>query len=237
MPQAKKRRKTNTEVLERSSKKDLWDVSWVREPQQTRSARTRTKLLDAAQKILNEGGPDSLTIGAIAEEAGVSVGLLYHYFQDRQTIIYAVIDRYSEELANTVKSGLDIGRWEGVSLIDILDGHLRFWMKRHRRFPGVIHANRLLAMQDPLIETRMHDSGKKARNLIMQVLRTRFHEVGHPNPEVAMILVLETFKTLLAQRSAGFLPGRKTAMPQQSDEAFIHEMKEMAAGYLQLSED
>ena len=57
--------------------------------------RTRSQLLDATEAILDKDGIDGLTITKVAKEAGCSVGSLYHHFQDKQTIIYAVLDRMS----------------------------------------------------------------------------------------------------------------------------------------------
>ena len=52
----------------------------------------RAQLLDATETILEKDGIDGLTITKVAKEAGCSVGSLYHHFQDKQTIIYAVLE-------------------------------------------------------------------------------------------------------------------------------------------------
>ncbi len=213
----------------------LWDSRWVRKPQQGRSERTRVLLLNAAQQILEEDGPEKLTISAVAKLAGCSVGNMYHYFQDRQTLIYAVIDRFAEGLADRVERGLDEGQFEGMSLMDILEANFRYWVKLQSRYPGTIRSNRLLALQDPLIAARMYESGQKARHLILDVLRERFHEVNHPDTEQAVIFVLETFQSMLTQWTMGSLPDRNQSLPIRTNEEFTHEMLLMAAGYLQIS--
>ena len=93
------------------SKRDIWDLRWVREPQQDRSARTRAQLLDATETILDKEGIDGLTITKVAKEAGCSVGSLYHHFQDKQTIVYAVLDRLTDEVLLTAEEGLELSRW------------------------------------------------------------------------------------------------------------------------------
>lgn len=51
---------------------------------------TVTLILDEARKIIEERGEAGLRVAELADRCGVAVGLLYHYFQDRQAIITAV---------------------------------------------------------------------------------------------------------------------------------------------------
>lgn len=47
-------------------------------------------ILDEARKIVEERGEAGLRVAELADRCGVAVGLLYHYFQDRQALISAV---------------------------------------------------------------------------------------------------------------------------------------------------
>lgn len=214
------------------TKREIWDLRWIREPQQDRSAHTRAQLLDSTERLLETEGPEGLTIARVASEAGCSVGSLYHHFQDKQTIIYAVLERLAEETALTAKEGLELSRWEGVDLMGILEGYLRYSIKWYRRFPGVIHAQRTLAARDPHVESRMHASSAQSRELIMQLVKPRLHEVSHPDPNMAIRVMLATLSSALSQRALSFLPGARAALPKQSDESFIREMLRMSAAYL-----
>lgn len=218
------------------SKREIWDLRWIREPQQDRSARTRAQLLDATEKLIEKAGIEALTIARVAKEAGCSVGSLYHHFQDKQAIIYAVLDRLAHETALTAEEGLEVRRWEGVTLLGVLEGYLRYSLKWYRRSPGVIHAQRILAMQDPHVASRLRASNKEVRDLIMQLLRARAHEVQHPDPNLAISVVLATLGAALSQRGMSFLPGARPDTPKMGDEAFIREMMWMSAAYLGIKE-
>ncbi|AOE87143.1 TetR/AcrR family transcriptional regulator [Pseudomonas sp. TCU-HL1] len=66
-----------------------------------KALRTRTSLLDAARaELLEQGG--GLEVGRVAERAGVSVGLIYRYFNSRAGLLAAVAedfhDRYQAEV-------------------------------------------------------------------------------------------------------------------------------------------
>lgn len=63
-----------------------------RTPTQRRSRETVAVILEAAARILAQEGADALTTNHIAEVAGVSVGSLYRYFPDRDSLVAALVD-------------------------------------------------------------------------------------------------------------------------------------------------
>jgi AcrR family transcriptional regulator len=225
-----------TRKLTDESKQEIWDLRWVREPQQDRSARTRAQLLDATEAILDMEGIDGLTITKVAREAGCSVGSLYHHFQDKQTIVYAVLDRLSHEVLLTAEEGLELSRWEGVSLMGVLEGYMRYSLKVAKRLPGVSQAQRVLALQDPAIEARMTESYERVRAMILKLLTPRLGEINHPNPTLAIRVVLSMLRASLNQRSQSYVRGARPLDPKQSDESFVQEMLRMSAAYLGIEE-
>jgi AcrR family transcriptional regulator len=75
------------------------------EPQNARSRRTRAALLDAAREIVEERGMPALTMGAVAERAGVTRRSAYLRFESRTHLITALFDHVneSEDLAASVR--------------------------------------------------------------------------------------------------------------------------------------
>ena len=64
-------------------------------PRTTAEQNLRQVLLEAGVGVLEERGPAGLTVRAIAARAGVSVGLLYNYFTDRDDLLVALtLDRF-----------------------------------------------------------------------------------------------------------------------------------------------
>ena len=59
----------------------------------TKSARTRSAIIDAALRLFRERGYDATTMRAIATEAGVSVGNAYYYFESKEQLIQGFYDR------------------------------------------------------------------------------------------------------------------------------------------------
>ena len=50
-------------------------------------AERRREVLDATWRVIARSGLDTATTRAIAEEAGYSIGVLTHYFSDKQDIL------------------------------------------------------------------------------------------------------------------------------------------------------
>jgi AcrR family transcriptional regulator len=77
----------------------------VSQPTTTRAARTRlspdqrrTQLLDLGVGLLATRSLDELTIDLLAEEAGISRGLLYHYFGTKNDFHEALVRRAIDDL-------------------------------------------------------------------------------------------------------------------------------------------
>jgi AcrR family transcriptional regulator len=62
----------------------------------------RSALIDAALDIINEQGPQGLSIREAARRAGVSHSAPYRHFADRDALIVAVVERGFELMAETV---------------------------------------------------------------------------------------------------------------------------------------
>jgi len=61
--------------------------------QRAKSAKTKTKLLDAAAEVVRSDGVSNLTLDRVADTAGVSKGgLLYHY-GTKQDLVAAMLER------------------------------------------------------------------------------------------------------------------------------------------------
>jgi AcrR family transcriptional regulator len=77
-------------------------------PQQSRSRATVEAILEGAIRVLERHGPEELSTSRVAELAGVSVGTLYQYFENREAIVDALqereFERAGEMLASTLSS-------------------------------------------------------------------------------------------------------------------------------------
>jgi AcrR family transcriptional regulator len=64
--------------------------------------QTRAKILEAALSLFMERGFEATTMRAVAEEAGVSLGNAYYYFESKEELVQAFYERsHQEHLAAT----------------------------------------------------------------------------------------------------------------------------------------
>ncbi|WP_374469996.1 TetR/AcrR family transcriptional regulator [Phenylobacterium sp.] len=68
----------------------LGELEPRKRPSQARSHATFAAIVDACGRLLARGRYETLTTNAIAERAGVSIGTLYEYFPNRESIVAAL---------------------------------------------------------------------------------------------------------------------------------------------------
>jgi AcrR family transcriptional regulator len=73
------------------------------------AAATRRALVDAAAGLLDEGGPDAVTLRAVGARAGVSRGAPYGHFADKEHLLAAVATRSWEALGEQLDALLADG--------------------------------------------------------------------------------------------------------------------------------
>ena len=66
------------------------------------SGDTRTLLLDTVERMCASMPPSEVTMRRIAAEAGVSVGLAYHYFGSKDELFGSVLDRLATDIARSI---------------------------------------------------------------------------------------------------------------------------------------
>jgi AcrR family transcriptional regulator len=64
----------------------------VRQARQARAQSTVKAILEAGARILAEGGWPAFNTNAVAARAGVSIGSLYEYFENKQALVDAIAD-------------------------------------------------------------------------------------------------------------------------------------------------
>lgn len=105
-----------------------------RAPVQARSRRRVESVLDAAARLVDEVGPDTVTTASIAAAAGVSIGWLYDFFPNRESIFDAVVQRSFgkvESIADAVHASMPDADWR-----DALAGVVRALFDFYRDEPG-----------------------------------------------------------------------------------------------------
>jgi AcrR family transcriptional regulator len=79
-------------------------------PVQTRAAVTVGAISEATIQILLKEGAHRLTTTRVAERAGVSVGTLYQYYPNKQSLLFAVLGAHLDSVATAVEAACEPAR-------------------------------------------------------------------------------------------------------------------------------
>ena len=127
-----------------------------KQARQARARATQEAIVEAAARILEEDGLSALTTNRIAERAGVSIGSLYQYFPDKQSVIAHLLRRERAALLEEV-TAVSLGRYDPVAaLTALVDAALRHQFARPAMAIELERAERDLELDE---EERMLAAG------------------------------------------------------------------------------
>lgn len=90
----------------------------------------KTRIIEAAKRVISKNGIAGSTMRGIAEEAGLSTGAIYHYYSSKEQVLYDVMD---ESLSESTRIAEESRRGEASKeeLIDeIYENILKRFEKR-----------------------------------------------------------------------------------------------------------
>jgi len=79
-------------------------------PVQARSTVTVEAIYEATIQVLLSQGAERLTTTRVAERAGVSVGTLYQYYPNKQSLLFAVLERHFDKVSDAVEAAYEHAR-------------------------------------------------------------------------------------------------------------------------------
>ncbi len=78
-----------------------------KQPRQARSKRMVRALLDATAKVLVEEGWSAASTNRVADVAGVSVGSLYQYFPNKESLVLTLAREHGEAMVAAIEKALE----------------------------------------------------------------------------------------------------------------------------------
>ena len=97
-------------------------------PVQLRSQEMVSRILDATAQVLTARGYDGLSTNRVAEQAGVSIGSLYRYFEDKEQLVEQLRRRVNDELlvelTESMIRSVELAPYDGTRsvLVTLVDG-------------------------------------------------------------------------------------------------------------------
>lgn len=123
----------------------------------------RDALLAAAAELFAERGYATASIADLARACGVSKGLLYHYYRDKEHLLFDIADRYMDTLRAIVEPGAGNGKADPAAHLRALIGRFMLAYRdsaaRHRvlvqdvKYLSPRHRNRIRAKQKAVVDS------------------------------------------------------------------------------------
>jgi len=90
--------------------------------------QTINDILDAAETLLDRKGPDGFGLAELGRDAGVSFGLIHHYFGGKEALLRAVLRRTLREMGREIRRIQEAGEfWDpnAPAVVVVFDTYLR----------------------------------------------------------------------------------------------------------------
>ena len=203
-------------------------------PKQARSLETVNRLLDAAEQLLEEEGLDAATVPAIAHRAGVSVGVVYRRFPDKDALLRAVWERFLARKREQSMTVLAACEGLNLPLPQLLRGVIRGSIEAHRRSRNLLRALLLFSRThpDPKFKRSAHEMNRASLAAVTMLMVGQRERIDHPHPEAAIEFAMIAMASLIqavileAEGTHGF----------RAPVSLEEELTRMIFGYLGIDE-
>jgi AcrR family transcriptional regulator len=168
-------------------------------PKQERSLRTLNRLLDAAEQVLEEEGLEAATVPVIAKRAGVSVGVVYRRFPNKDALIRGVYERFLWRVNEQNSLMLSTLSRVQFKTPDLIRGLVRGSVEGHRRKRKLLRALHQFARthDDPSMKREAAKMNRAATSALTALMLSRRGEIKHPDPETAIEFAVLTLASVI----------------------------------------
>jgi AcrR family transcriptional regulator len=173
-------------------------------PVQARSTVTVEAIYEATFQVLLAVGPDSLTTTRVAERAGVSVGTLYQYFPNKQSLLLSVLKKHLDQVAGAVELACRRNHGQQLSTMieSVVEAFVDAKMKRHD-ISMALYATAVGVQERALV----NKAGKRARAAMAAMLATAPNTKFADLPFTSLMLLSAMGGATRAVLEAGSSPG------------------------------
>lgn len=138
---------------------------------------SRQKILDASLELFGTKGYESTTISDIVKSAGISKGLIYHYFESKEDILKNLIDELMSRGDESMGS-LFLGDAKD-SLRKIFELFFKEMRENYNMWALILK----LTVQVNHFQF-IHDLARQKMQAYVQIMEGLFKELGYKNPNL-----------------------------------------------------
>jgi AcrR family transcriptional regulator len=201
----------------------LVDTNPRKLPRQARSKATVDAVVTAAAQVLIVHGYEGATTARVAERAGVSVGSLYQYFPNKESLIAVLIERHADKIVEIMEGALSDPA--NVTLDDGLRAIIRAGTSAHHLDPKL---HKILNEQVPRAGrlAKAMDTSRQITRTLEHFLRAHAREMRPGCDPAIAAIVIETALEALSHKA---VIDRRDLL---ANGVIEREMYELIAGYV-----
>jgi AcrR family transcriptional regulator len=179
-----------------------------RKPVQDRSSATVDALLEATAQILLSHGYDRMSTNEVARRAGVSIGSLYQYFDNKDALVAELARRHFGHIESVVVEHMLPRAGESTDLRGVVTRLLRALVAVHRANPRL---SQVLEAEVPRVgELRViEELGRRSEVLVAEQLAAVRPQLRRGNAVLAAQITVRAISGIMqatVRRSGGDLP-------------------------------
>jgi AcrR family transcriptional regulator len=181
-------------------------------PVQRRAAVTVGSISEATIQVLLKQGINQLTTTRVAERAGVSVGTLYQYYPNKQSLLFAVLAEHLDSVASAVEDACS--RAQGKPLAEMMSTVVEAFVDAKMARVDVSMALYQFAADvgGPALAKRV---GQRSRKALEAMLETAPDVLSTPDPFVVEMMFAAMAGTTRHVLESGASPAMIRGLRQQ----------------------
>lgn len=173
--------------------------SLARKPRQERSRRSLQKMLQTAKRMLAKEGYSAFTLQELSKRSDVSIGSIYHRFENKQELVRHVQVDVLETIENEHAVLVNQLRRRKLPLRKLVPAVVRTYGEFLHKHAPILRVFMELAPQDAVIsETGKRYFAQSMLDLKFLLLDARA-EIGHSDPEHAVDAALNIIYAVLGR--------------------------------------
>ena len=188
-------------------------MSPTADPKQARSRRTLERIVTAGLALLEEGGPEAVTVQAVVKKARSSVGSFYARFRGKEDLLEHLRERVRASAEAEWSETIDAESWE-----QSLEGGVA-------RAVDLLLEARISAVDRLVAAAEDDEPMRMALSELAGRLLDRREEITHPDPERAVRIALAAVLGVAQHTPKG-------EAPETESEVLRAECVQLLLGYL-----
>jgi len=171
----------------------------IRKPKQARSKKTKEKILETALELFCSKGYYNTTTNEIAKVADVSIGSLYSYFKDKDTIFLEILSDYHKTFSSVyddIDHNMEIFKSDPKAWLRHL---FKYMIKAHETSIELNKEMNILCYTKPEVAKIREKNQEKNREITLEYFNLFKKEMKVKDIEAASIVVFNLIDSVVDQ--------------------------------------